>query len=151
MAISTLALTGGGGSAPAPAPKPPDKSALKEWVKKHLQALRRALAYLAGKAAADLPGIIGSIVSWLLSTLGKTATWLAEKFVGLGHCCGDPASRGCSRLASETITKAPQGRTLSQRPHGPFSSWAVALCRFSAGVPSCPSGLVLFCEGCGPF
>ena len=41
--------------------------------KKHLQALRRALANLAGKAAAALPGIIGSIVSWLLSTLGKTA------------------------------------------------------------------------------
>ena len=56
------------------APKPPDKSGLKEWVKKHLQALRRALANLAGNAAAAMPGIIGSIVSWLLSTLGKTAT-----------------------------------------------------------------------------
>ncbi|MCU7881761.1 MAG: hypothetical protein KZQ60_15415, partial [Candidatus Thiodiazotropha sp. (ex Lucinoma aequizonata)] len=32
----------------------------------------------AGKAAAALPGIIGSIVSWLLGTLGKTATWFAE-------------------------------------------------------------------------
>ena len=67
MAISTfvLALTGGGGSAPVPAPKPPDKSGLKEWVEKHLQALVRTLADLAGKAAAALPGIIGSIVSWL--------------------------------------------------------------------------------------
>ena len=57
MAISTLvlALTGGGGSAPALAPKPPDKSGLKEWVKKHLQALGRALANLAGKAAAACP------------------------------------------------------------------------------------------------
>ena len=71
-----LALTGGGGSAPAP--NPPDKSGLKEWVIKHLPAHGRALAYLAGKAAAALPGIIGSMVSWLLSTLGKTATWLAE-------------------------------------------------------------------------
>ena len=64
MAISTfvLALTGGG-SAPAPAPKPPDKSGLKEWIKKHLQALGRALANLAGKAAAALSGIIGSVVS----------------------------------------------------------------------------------------
>ena len=54
MAISTLvlALTGGGESAPAPAPKPPDKSGLKEWVKRHLQALGRALGNLAGKAAA---------------------------------------------------------------------------------------------------
>ena len=65
MAISTLvlALTGGGGSAPVPAPKQPDRSGLKEWVKKHLQALGRALDNLAGKAAAALPGIIDSIVS----------------------------------------------------------------------------------------
>ena len=36
QSISTLvlALTGGGGSAPVPAPKPPDKSGLREWVKK---------------------------------------------------------------------------------------------------------------------
>ena len=36
MVISTLvlALTGSGRRAPAPAPKPPDKSGLKEWVKK---------------------------------------------------------------------------------------------------------------------
>ena len=56
MAISNLVLsiTGGGGSAPATAPKPPDKSGLKEWVKKHLQALGRAMANLAGKAAAAL-------------------------------------------------------------------------------------------------
>ena len=70
MAISTivLALTDGGGSAPAPAPKPPDKSGLKEWVKRHLKDIGRALGNLAGKAAAALPGIIGSIVSWLLGT-----------------------------------------------------------------------------------
>ena len=65
------------GGTPSPAPKPSDKGGVKEWIKKHLQALGRALANLAGKAAAALPGIIGSIVSWLLSTLGKAATWLA--------------------------------------------------------------------------
>ena len=36
------------------------------------------LANLAGIAAAARPGIIGSIVSWLLSTLGKAMTWLAD-------------------------------------------------------------------------
>ena len=66
MAISTLelALTGGGAAvAPVtPTPTPPaDKAGLKEWAKKHLQALGRMLAQLAGKAAAALPGIIGSI------------------------------------------------------------------------------------------
>ena len=81
MAISTLVLafTGGGaGGTPSPAPRPPDKGGVREWVKKQLHALGRALANLAGKAAAALPGIIGSIISWLLSTLGKAATWLAD-------------------------------------------------------------------------
>ncbi len=84
MAISTLvlALTGGGGSAPVPAPAltppPSDKGGLKEWVKKTLKALGSALAKLAGKAAAVLPGIIGSIASWIRSTLGKAVSWLAK-------------------------------------------------------------------------
>ena len=83
MAISTLvlALTGGGAAvAPVtPAPTPPaDKAGLKEWAKKHLQALGHMLAQLAGKAAAALPGIIGSIISWLLNLLSKTAGWFAE-------------------------------------------------------------------------
>ena len=81
MAISTLvlALTGGGARTPVPTPTPPpDKNDLKQWVKNHLHALGRALAKLAGKMAAALPGIIGSVVSWLLSLLAKTAGWLAE-------------------------------------------------------------------------
>ena len=79
MIISTivLALPGGGAAAPPQPPQPPGKGGAKEWLKKHLQSLGRILAKLAGKAAAALPGIIGSIVSWLLSFLGKTAVWLA--------------------------------------------------------------------------
>ena len=45
MAISTLvlALTGGGSApVPSPTPRPPDKGGVKDWVKKHLQALGRA-------------------------------------------------------------------------------------------------------------
>ena len=82
MTISTivLALTGGsgGGAAPPQPPQPPGKGGAKEWIKKQLQSLGRILAKLAGKAAAALPGIIGSIVSWLLSLLGKTAVWLSS-------------------------------------------------------------------------
>ena len=78
MSITALVLALTGGSAPTPTPVPSDKRGLKEWVKKHLQAFGRILAKLAGKAASALPGIIGSLVSWLLNLLGKTATWLAE-------------------------------------------------------------------------
>ena len=90
LAISTLvlALTGGGAGVPAvpvaPTPLPPaDKGGLKEWAKKHLQALGRMLAQLAGKAAAALPGLIGSIISWLLNLLSKTAGWFAENLWAL--------------------------------------------------------------------
>ena len=79
MIISTivLAIPGGGAAAPPQPPQPPGKGGAKEWIKKQLQSLGRILAKLAGKAAAALRGIIGSIVSWLLSLLGKTAVWLA--------------------------------------------------------------------------
>ena len=71
MAISTLvlAVTGGGSApVPSPTPRPSDKGGVKQWIKKHLG---RALANFAGKTAAALPGIIGSIVSWLLGHLEK--------------------------------------------------------------------------------
>ena len=92
MAISTLvlSLTGGasGGSVTPPTPPPSDKGGLREWAKKTLQALGRVLAKLAGKAAAALPGIIGSIVSWLLGTFGKAAGWLAEHVWALAVAVG---------------------------------------------------------------
>ena len=80
MIISTivLAIPGSGAAAPPQPPQPPGKGGAKEWLKKHLQSLGRTLAKLAGKAAAALPGIIGSIVSWLLSLLGNAVVWLSS-------------------------------------------------------------------------
>ena len=82
MIISTIVLAipggSGGGAAPPQPPQPPGKGGAKEWIKKQLQSLGRILAKLAGKAAAAFPRIIGSIVSWLLSLLGKTAVWLSS-------------------------------------------------------------------------
>ena len=60
---------GGGGGTPSKG-----KSVIKEWIKK----LGKLLANLAGKAAAALPGIIGSIVSWLLSVTGNIVNWFAN-------------------------------------------------------------------------
>ena len=46
---------------PSPSPKSSDKGGVKEWIKKHLQALGRALANLVGKAAAALPESSGPL------------------------------------------------------------------------------------------
>ena len=58
--------------------KPPSQGGAKEWVKKQLHNLAKLLANLAGKAAAALPGVIGSIVSWLLSATGKVVNWFGN-------------------------------------------------------------------------
>ena len=72
LIISTIvtALTGGaatGGSTTPP--KNPNK--IGEWVKNKLRALARLFGRLAGKAAAALPGIIGSIIAGVLNFLKK--------------------------------------------------------------------------------
>ena len=63
-----------GGTTPPP-PKPSDGSGVRDWIKKQLSNLGKLLVNLAGKAAAALPGIIGAIVSWLLSSMGKVVSW----------------------------------------------------------------------------
>ena len=83
MVISTLVLAVSGGSAAVVPPTPPSKGGLREWVKKYLHALGRVLAKLAAKAGAALPGIIGSVIGWLLNLLSKTAGWLASNLWAL--------------------------------------------------------------------
>ena len=81
MIISTIvvALTGGGGgSAAGKTPPLKDTNKLKEWVKNVLQRLANALKRLAGKAAAALPGIIGSIVSAIITYLSKAVRFLGK-------------------------------------------------------------------------
>ena len=82
MVISTLVLATVG-SAATPPPAPSKGGGLREWVKKYLHALGRVLAKLAAKAGAALPGIIGSVVGWLLNLLSKTAGWLASNLWAL--------------------------------------------------------------------
>ena len=43
------------------------KGGAREWIKNKLKALSQLLGKLADKALASLPGIIGSIVSWILN------------------------------------------------------------------------------------
>ena len=77
-----------------------------------------------------------------LEYMGKDCDLARKNFVGLCHCSGDPASRGCSGLASETIAKLSSATTTATRAVF-LSSWAVALCRFSADVPSLSAALTL--------
>ena len=75
--------TAGPTPTPTPAPKPSNPTGLKDWIKKQLDTLGKLLAKLAGKAASALPGIIGAIVSWLLSATGKVINWLANNLWAL--------------------------------------------------------------------
>ena len=75
--VETFIPTTGGTTSPSK-PPPKDATGVKDWIKKQLSNLGKLLANLAGKAAAALPGIIGSIVSWLLSATGKVVSWFGE-------------------------------------------------------------------------
>jgi hypothetical protein len=69
---------------PDPGPKPPgptptpDPGGIKEWIKQQLQKIANLLLKLGDKALAALPGIIGSVVSWLLKTVGSVVGFVAE-------------------------------------------------------------------------
>ena len=41
------------------------------------------LAWLADKAAGELPGIIGTIISWLFKTASAAVAWLQTNLWGL--------------------------------------------------------------------
>ena len=57
----------GGPSASAPKSGGDNKGGTREWIKNKLKALSQLLGKLADKALASLPGIIGSIISWILN------------------------------------------------------------------------------------
>ena len=95
--ISTITLSisglsgggsGGGGTPPSGGGATQEGGGGKEWLKKRLEELGRGLGNLAGVAVNSLPGIIGSIVSWLLNFLSKTATFVSHNLwavvVGIG-------------------------------------------------------------------
>ena len=54
------------------------KGGAREWIKNKLKALSQLLGKLADKALASLPGIIGSIISWILNRAKKVVGWLSQ-------------------------------------------------------------------------
>ena len=60
----------------------------REWIKNKLKALSQLLGKLADKALASLPGIIGSIISWILNRILKGSDWLVvSELVGSHNRC----------------------------------------------------------------
>ena len=77
----------GGPSASAPTPQSTTtsdkKGGAREWIKSKLKALSSLLGKLAAKAGAALPGIIGSIVAWLLNRAKEVIGWLSQNLWAL--------------------------------------------------------------------
>ena len=59
------------------------KSGAREWIKNKLKALSQLLGKLADKALASLPGIIGSIISWILNRTKEVVGWLSQNLWAL--------------------------------------------------------------------
>ena len=58
--------------------QPKVKGGAREWIKNKLKALSQLLGKLADKALASLPGIIGSIISWILNRAKEVVGWLSQ-------------------------------------------------------------------------
>ena len=59
------------------------KDGAREWIKSKLKALSQLLGKLADKALASLPGIIGSIISWILNRAKEVVGWLSQNLWAL--------------------------------------------------------------------
>ena len=58
-------------------------SGAREWIKNKLKALSQSLGKLADKALVSLPGIIGSILSWILNRAKEAIGWLSQNLWAL--------------------------------------------------------------------
>ena len=58
-------------------------SGTREWIKNKLKALSQLLGKLADKALASLPGIIGSMLSWILNRAKEVVGWLSQNLWAL--------------------------------------------------------------------
>ena len=59
------------------------KGGAREWIKSKLRALSQLLGKLADKALASLPGIIGSIISWIMNRDKEVVGWLSQNLWAL--------------------------------------------------------------------
>ena len=87
LGVLIEALLGGPSTTNTPAPQSAitsdKKGGAREWIKNKLKALLQLLRKLADKALASLPGIIGSILSWILNLAKEVIVWLSQNLWAL--------------------------------------------------------------------
>ena len=87
LGVLIEALLGGPSTTSTPTPQSTTtsdkKGGAREWLKNKLKALSSLLGKLAAKAGAALPGIIGSIVAWLLNRAKEVVDWLSQNLWAL--------------------------------------------------------------------
>ena len=75
---ASTAAHGGGGDTPGSA---------KEWIRNKLKALASPFGKLAEKLGSALPGIIGSVVAWLLNRAKEVVGWISKNLWSLVLLC----------------------------------------------------------------
>ena len=75
---TTTSSVGGGGD-----DKKDKPGSAKEWIRNKLKALASLLGKLATKAGAALPGILGSVVAWLLNRAKEVVGWISKNLWSL--------------------------------------------------------------------
>ena len=69
-------------------PPPKDEKGVKEWLRNKLKALASLLKRSGMKATEALPGIIGTIMSWVLNRVADVVGWVLQNLwawvVGIG-------------------------------------------------------------------
>ena len=87
LGVLIEALLGGPSTTSTPTPQSTTtndkKVGAREWIKSKLKALSQLLGKLADKALASLPGIIGSIISWILNRAKEVVGWLSQNLWAL--------------------------------------------------------------------
>ena len=87
LGVLIEALLGGPSTTSTPTPQSTTindkKGGAREWIKNKLKALSQLLGKLADKALASLPGIIGSILSWILNRAKEVIGWLSHNLWAL--------------------------------------------------------------------
>ena len=68
----------GPGPEPGPSPTPKPEPGIKGWIKQQLKNIAKLLLKLGDKALAALPGIIGSVVSFVLKSASAAVGFVAE-------------------------------------------------------------------------